>query len=354
MTIANASSTYLTISNASSTYVPQSRTLTINGTSFDLAANRSWTVTATATPGGTSGQVQYNNAGALGGASNVEIASGNLVIVDSTFPSAPSSGRNIIFTDAMSNRQMFASIGPDGFHYDFQPSLFGQSTVLWLPGTGTTLAINWSSSYTARNSGTGAAQNSSVTPTSTNAVTSMIRAQFGTGTTATGASGVQTTLPVAWLGNASGLGGFFFFARFALEATSGTYRVFIGLSANNATLAGEPSALASSLGISLDSTDTTFQFLMRSSTTATKINTTITPSTTTVYDFYMYSAPNSQLVHYELRNAVTNAVLSISNNQNTNIPASTQFFYMQSHIMSATGTTSKLLSLNKMYLETNI
>ena len=45
----------------SSTYTPTSRTLTINGTSFDLSADRSWTIAAGITGSGTSGQVAYWN-----------------------------------------------------------------------------------------------------------------------------------------------------------------------------------------------------------------------------------------------------------------------------------------------------
>ena len=54
--------------HASASYVPQARTLTINGTSYDLSANRSWTI-ATTTPGGSDTQVQYNSSGTLAGAS---------------------------------------------------------------------------------------------------------------------------------------------------------------------------------------------------------------------------------------------------------------------------------------------
>ena len=41
----HASAGYLLSSTAATTYTPQSRTLTINGTTYDLSANRSWTVT---------------------------------------------------------------------------------------------------------------------------------------------------------------------------------------------------------------------------------------------------------------------------------------------------------------------
>jgi hypothetical protein len=52
----------------SQAYVPQATTITINGTTYDLSANRSWTI-ATTTPGGSNTQFQYNSSGTLAGAS---------------------------------------------------------------------------------------------------------------------------------------------------------------------------------------------------------------------------------------------------------------------------------------------
>ena len=48
------------------TPVPTTRTLTINGTAYDLSADRSWTVSASATPAGSNTQIQYNNSGVFG------------------------------------------------------------------------------------------------------------------------------------------------------------------------------------------------------------------------------------------------------------------------------------------------
>jgi YD repeat-containing protein len=61
--------------HASASYVPQARTLTINGTTYDLSANRSWTI-ATTTPGGSNTQFQYNSSGTLAGASALTYDSG--------------------------------------------------------------------------------------------------------------------------------------------------------------------------------------------------------------------------------------------------------------------------------------
>lgn len=313
----------------------------------------SWGTITIPAPGGTSGEVQYNNGGVFAGAANVEIDGGDLALIDGGFPTTPSSGRTKVFTDAMATRRLVGSIDPNGNHFDFQPALFNSTIYMWLPGTGTTLAINWGTSFTARNNGTGAAQ---ATPAraSTNAVTSMNRATFSTGSTTTGASGIQSTDTVAWMGNAANLGGFFFYARFALEAFSGTSRFFVGVSANNATMAADSSTWNNTIGIGRDTGDTTLQFIMRNNgSVSTKRNTTITPATTDIFDIYIFVRPNNSQIDWELRNAVTNAVLA-TNTETGNLPLNTTFMYMQSHIQSTSGATPKLLALNRMYLESNL
>ena len=51
--------------------VPTSRTITINGTTLDLSADRSWTISGGGgTPGGSNTHVQFNNSGTFGGSSN--------------------------------------------------------------------------------------------------------------------------------------------------------------------------------------------------------------------------------------------------------------------------------------------
>lgn len=51
-------------------YVPTSRTLTINGVTYDLSANRSWVIPGGGSPGGANTQVQYNDAGSFAGDSS--------------------------------------------------------------------------------------------------------------------------------------------------------------------------------------------------------------------------------------------------------------------------------------------
>ena len=142
---------------------------------------------------------------------------------------APTDGLNL-FNRKRANRNTLRMLGPAGVETAAQPAFFGSSIYMWLPGTGTTVAINFASNWTARNSGTGTAQ-AHPAKASTNAMTSLNRATFSTGTSATGSSGIQSGATVAWRGNAAGLGGFFYYSRFGIETYESALQVMVGLSA---------------------------------------------------------------------------------------------------------------------------
>jgi hypothetical protein len=271
---------------------------------------------------------------------------------DISNPAAPSAGLRM-FARAQAGRMLPAFVGPSGLDSNVQPALFRNSTFMWLPGTGTTLSINWGCNFTARNNGTSAAQ-AHPTRASTNAMTSLNRATFGTGTTATGASGVQSGPTVAWRGNAAGLGGFFFFARFGIETLAADQRAFVGLSANNATMAADASTWNNTIGICKDSADSIWQIVQRNGSTATKTSTTCTVTAGQVLDFMMFAPPNGSTVRARLVDAVSGTVYVDDATFNTTLPVNTTFLFMQAHTQSVSGTTAKLLALNRMYLESDL
>lgn len=276
-----------------------------------------------------------------------------LTLAARSVPSTPPADTLLVFARSQANRILPAFVGPSGLDSNFQPALFRNTVYMWLPGTGTTLAINWGTSWTARNSGTGAAQ-AHPTKASTNALTSMNRATFGTGTTATGTSGVQSSASVAWRGNAANLGGFFFFSRFAVETYRSDLQIQVGLDARNAALAGEPSVQNNSCGICKDSTDTTWHYYTRSGTTTTKVNTGVSVAAGDIYDLMMFAKPNDTAIHFRMVNAMTGVVVIDDATINTNLPANTTFMYAHAAIRSTTGTTAALLALNRIYLETDL
>lgn len=267
-------------------------------------------------------------------------------------PSAPSAGFLRLFNRQRAGRGLLHMIGPAGLDTALQPALFGNSVYMWLPGTGTTLGINFGTNFTARNSGTAAAQ-AHPTKTSTSAITSMNRATFGTGTTATGASGVQSGQSVAWRGNAAGLGGFFFFARFGVETLASDQRVFVGLSANNAAMAADPSTWNNTIGLCKDTGDTNWQILARG-TAATKTDTGQAVTQGQILDLLLFAPPNGSDITVRLIDTTAGTVIVDDVAQSSNLPASTTFMFMQAHTQSQTGATAKLLALNRMYCETDL
>lgn len=303
-------------------------------------------------PGGNSGEIQYNNAGAFAGAASVEVENGQLRLISGAIPATPAAGGLNLFSRSRAGRHLAHIIGPSGVDVALQPALFGNSIYMWLPGTGTTVAINFGCSFTARNSGTSAAQ-AHPARASTNAMSSLVRATFGTGTTATGASGIQSAATVAWRGNAANLGGFFFSARFGIETLAADMRAFVGLSANNAAMAADASTWNNTIGIAKDSADSVWQVVCRG-TAVTKTPTGCTVTAGQILDMFLFAAPNGSDITVRLVDAVSGTVYVDNVAFTTNIPAATTFLYMQAHTQSVTGTTAKLLALNRMYCETDL
>lgn len=270
-----------------------------------------------------------------------------------TDPSTPAAGDLVVWAKNRAGRMFLNQMGPSGLDTSVQPALFGNSVSMWLPGNGTTVSIMFGVGFTARNSGTSAAQ---ATPAlaSTNALTQMKRATFGTGTTTTGASGIQSTTTVCWRGNAAGLGGFFFQARFGIETLLSDQRAFVGLSANNAAMAADANTWNNTIGIEKGTADSTWFIVERNGTTATRTNTTCTVTAGQVLDLMMFCKPNDTKVTIRVVDPVTGTVYVNNVDFNTTLPVNTTFLYMQAHTQAVSGVTAKLLALNKMYLETDI
>lgn len=269
-----------------------------------------------------------------------------------SIPAAPSTGLRH-FARSRAGRILPHVIGPSGVDVALQPTLFGNTTYMWLPGTGTTVSINWGTSFTARNSGTGAAQ-AHPTKASTNALTSLSRATFGTGTTATGTSGIQSSATVAWRGNAAGLGGFFYFARFAVETHEAAMQYVVGLTANNAAMAADPSTWANTIALVKDSADANWFIASRNATTLTKTATGLAVTAGVVLDLMMFCKPNDTKVTVRLVNAVDGTVYVDNVDITATLPVDTTFMYAWAGARSTVGTTAKLLAINRIYLETDL
>jgi hypothetical protein len=311
-------------------------------------------------PGGSAGQVQWNDSGTFAGASSTTIgASGQIIhgsffdVAQASMPAAPSAGFLRYFARAQAGRMMPAVLGPSGLDTNLQPAFFRNSIIMWLPGTGTTVAINFGVNFTARNVGTGAVQ-SHPGLQSTYDLGGLRRATFTTGSTATGSSGIQSAATVAWRGNAPGRGGFFYAARIGLDNYRSDVQVLVGLSALNAALAADPSTVNNTIALTKDAGDTDWFITTRDTTTTTKTATGAACTGGQILDFMMYCRPNASSVTFRLVDAMTGAVLVDDVEVSTTLPSATVFMLIHAQIRSTVGTSPSVLALARMYLESDL
>lgn len=273
---------------------------------------------------------------------------GRLNIADQSPPAAPASGLTI-YTRPRAGRRFLEVMGPSGLDTSLQPALFGNNTVVWLPGTGTTAAISWGKSWTV-----GATQAHPGLAT-TNLLTSMSRATFTTSTTSGNAAGVRMSAAQFWRGNAAGLGGFFFFARIGVVTFQSAMQIWCGLSATTGLLAGEPSAQANTVCIGKDTADANWQLIFRDATTATKVDLGLAVAANQVLDVMFFCPPNSSQITARVVNITSPAspvVLADNTVHTANLPVSTAF--LLAHAECRTNAASAVaIALNRIYVESD-
>jgi hypothetical protein len=268
---------------------------------------------------------------------------------------SPSPLTNVLklFAQRRASRSLLRMVGQSGVDVSLQPALFGNDIRLWAPNTTTTVIAIGQPGLTNIHTGTGAAI-ATPTPAATNEMTAMRRFQLGTGTVAGNTAGVRD--PIAWYhrGSGTGRGGWFHHTRFGIEATAADIQVMVGYAASTTALAGDPSALVNCAMLGKDSADANWQFMHNdASGVATKVNTGAAVTANQVLDFFMFAPPFGSSVFFELRNALTGAVLA-THEATTDLPVNTTFLVCRASIRAPTSTTARQLSIGKVYNETGI
>lgn len=212
-------------------------------------------------PGGTTGEVQFNNAGAFGGVANVEVDNGDLILVENASPVTPTATKVKLFAKKIASRMFLAMVGPSGMDVVVQPSLWRQKVARWNPpGSATTVpGVDGIAAPTA----VGTATTRAVL--TTNLFTRMKRFGYVSAATAAAFCGHYTSVAQFTTGNGSGLGGFFYACRFGFSdaAVVAGLRSFVGMSSTVAAPSNvEPSALLNSIGIAQLSTDATQLYMI--------------------------------------------------------------------------------------------
>ncbi|TXG82092.1 MAG: hypothetical protein E6R13_05425 [Spirochaetes bacterium] len=303
-----------------------------------------------------SGEVQYNDNGKLSGTSKLLINSdGNLTLVDiNTTPSAPS--ENIkLFSRLKAGRSILAQIGSSGVDFSFQPCLWANK-VGWYTANGNSSTVSISG---LGNTATGTATTRNCT--STNLFTSMRRVGYVSATTAGSSAGTRHGAQQFWAGNAPGLGGYMYVARFGISsaATVSGQRSFVGLLASTAALSNvNPSSNTSiaMLGFGVDSADSAWTFMHGNGTTVTKDTLTGTfPArnlSVSMFEARIYCKPNNAgTIYYSLE--VLGGGSYYEGTATTTLPSATTFLSPQ--IWTNNGTTALACGIDVVtqYIETD-
>lgn len=267
-------------------------------------------------------------------------------------PSTPATGVTLFSRDR-TGRKMLAQIGPSGVDYSFQPAVFGNPIMLYQAQGGNTTTV-FALNYVTTNLGTPTAR----TQASTNFLTQVRRLGYVGATTASSVVGTRHAFAQWWIGSATGNGGFFAVWRFGIAATNGRsdWRFFCGMSNTTGALGPtvDPSTYLNYIGITKDSADTTFQASFNNGTgTATKVNTGITPSTTTLYEVRVFCAPNGSTAYASITDLNSNVTFTGSNT--SDLPANTLFLCPQIQLGNngTTGSTAVALDVQAIYLESD-
>lgn len=345
----NLTSGPLLIAGASGT---SGQVLTSNG-----AGAPSWqTPSGGGSPGGSTGQIQYNATGSFAGAANVNIVGGDISIARNDTPTTPTTNRVALFGRSIANRMFPAFMGPSGLDSSCQP-LIARNKVAWANPLGNSTAVSYMGmTLTA----TGTATTASVA--TTNIHTAIKRIEYAVNASPTAVAGFRYNQLQYHIGSpATPYGGFFLVVRFGPSrgATNATRRSFVGFTSNT----GAPTSVNPStsttwsnlIGVGTDAADTNWQIMHSSGTaTATKINTgfpKVVDDNSEMYELALFSSPMATSVNYQFTRlsdgaAVTGAIT-------TNKPADTQLLCFNA-FMAAGGTSSAIgISMASVYIETD-
>lgn len=277
-------------------------------------------------------------------------------------PATPGTDVLRIYGRKVSGRMVPKWTPPSGLDTPVQAALWGNNTVLYLPNTGTTgglaLGTPWLVGTTVAHPAPTAGLYTQMKRTTSTMVVTTTNQLLGV-------SSIVTTAAQFWVGNAAGLGGFFFFARFGIEILStgnNTVRMFVGLhSGTTSILASDTVPAISAIGLWHDTTDgaNVINLLTKDGSTATKNALTGSPSTPFStgqgYDFYMFCKPNDSTIYYRLDNLNTGAIL-VDSSIATTIPAAATFLGPVVGMSNGTANTTAGqvgIGVNRVYIESD-
>ena len=352
---ATAGTDYLTsvgISDLTATGTPSSTTY--------LRGDNTWaTVAGGGSPGGSTTQIQYNNAGAFAGAAKSAIdANGNITLSVDAAPPTPATDKLTLYDSKVGGRNMLGIMDSSGLGNILQTHIARNGVAMWTSvNASTTQTLLGTAALTATGTATAASKATTTQQTRLKRVEYLV-----TVAATTAVAGFRGPSLEWWLGSGVNSGGFHYICRFgpATGVATATNRCFVGMSTTATGTAPtdvNPSTLLQMFGIGWDSADTNIQFMNNAAlVTATKTDLGASfpvpiVDRTSMYELAMFVAPFSTTITYSFTDLATGAIAT--GTASSNIPAVNTLLGPRGYI-SAGGTSSVIgLALSSLYIETD-
>lgn len=323
---------------------------TVNGTSLEGAGD----IPTATLPAGSNGEIQFNNSGAFGSATNATIVDEELTLIPVSSPNTPTSGLKLTSVN-LAEKILLYTKDRDGVYSPVQSNMYMNSIYLMKPaGNSTNATYIGGVSVTA----VGAATASSVAVT--NLHTQMKRVDFLITTPATNAvAGFRNVVAQHFRGSSSSEGGFFFVGRWgpATGVSTATNQACFGMHGDQtAPSNASPTTVLNQISMGWESADTNIQIMHNDGTgNASKIDLGAsfpvpTADRTKVYELVLFCKPGGSDVYYRVMDLGTGSVAT--GTINSDLPSATTLMHAKGW-MSAGGTSSVIgMAVMSIYIET--
>lgn len=312
------------------------------------------------TPGGSSGQIQFNDAGAFAGDADLtwdnttnSLTLGGtdtgLVLAGITNePASAAAGTVRLYAKSIAGKLTLKTKGPSGIDFPLQNAFWQSNVVMWTPTTAT-------AGFWLGTAGAGAGTYTTALPTTTNLYTVCKRGRWANvATTTNQVLGQRNTEAMFFRGAATEHGGFFFYARAGFDVWTNGGRFFAGMHTATTVVSADPSALNNTVGFCVDAADNgAISFLTRNTTTATKASTGFTIVSNKGYDLFIFCAPNSSQIQWRIVDLTTGT--EASGTATLTLPTATTMLTAGVLASNAALTTATAIQLGvaKIYVETD-
>ena len=285
----------------------------------------------------------------------LDVQSGGLQLATQDDPAAPAVGNLRIYAKEIAGRVMPKWIGPSGVDTPFQASLgFNRVAMMAPAGSGTNCGTSLS---VFGSTVTGGGSCSYPALSATNLKTSVRRFIYATTGSSGNVSHHRQSALLAWRGNVSDRGGFFFTTRFGLGALANNNRAFMGLSNRTANPTNIDPTIDSSydkIGMAINSNTGNWNFIHnRTGTAPTVINlgSNFPINTTDLYELALFSAPNGDSIGWRVKNISTGN--QTSGSITTNLPNKDTFLAPLFWMTNNTTASVVQFELAGWYLESD-